>query len=183
MSALAHPVPSFSTTPTGPSRGGARRRRHLALVPDATQQTLADVLFLPAPAVPTAVPVSRPEVAVRPLAERPARRSVAAERAPDRSAAPLRLTVRGRRVLVGLVLALAAVVGAIGGTAVSATTAAPTGTVDVTVQPGQTLWAVAVAAAPAGADVRDVVDQIRVENGLVGSTVVAGQVLSVPDRG
>jgi LysM repeat protein len=49
----------------------------------------------------------------------------------------------------------------------------------VSVQPGQSLWQLARAAAP-GADVRDTVSSIRELNHLTGTTVTPGQVLVVP---
>ena len=55
-----------------------------------------------------------------------------------------------------------------------------TGVQSVTVQPGDTLWSIASAAAGA-ADLRDVVEQIRVLNGLGGDgPLVEGMQLRVP---
>jgi Tfp pilus assembly protein FimV len=95
--------------------------------------------------------------------------------------APVRLTRRGRLVLV---LALAAVlfaafslgrVGAEGST--SAEPARPLET--VTVEPGDTLWAVAKRLAP-GQDPRPVVEQLRELNDLSGGGLHAGQQLVLP---
>jgi predicted Zn-dependent protease len=56
----------------------------------------------------------------------------------------------------------------------------PTQTTMVQVGAGETVWDVARRVAPQ-ADQRAVVDRIRELNGLVGSAVVAGQRLEVPD--
>ncbi|WP_420113955.1 LysM peptidoglycan-binding domain-containing protein [Pseudactinotalea sp.] len=159
MSVLAHPGPISFPSP---------RRRHLALVPalpDATPEPerLADVVPLPA---------ARP-VAPRPANPRPASRSAAA------APAPLRLTTRGRAVLAGLAIAAAAsagsVVGAVAGQHES------TGAVDVvTVSSGDSLWSIAASVATPGEDVRDLMSEIAELNGLTGTTIVAGQQLTVP---
>jgi hypothetical protein len=49
----------------------------------------------------------------------------------------------------------------------------------IVVQPGQTLWSIAVAAEPT-ADTRIVVQEIVTANALSGSTISAGQLLWVP---
>lgn len=85
------------------------------------------------------------------------------------------------------VLVLAALLGAAawlgvalagGGAAQAAAPEAPAQL--VAVAPGQTLWEIASAHAPAGTDVRDTVEAIAVANGLSAGQVRAGQVLEIP---
>jgi LysM repeat protein len=96
---------------------------------------------------------------------------------------PLRITRRGRIVL-GAVLSIPAVV-AIASFALSSAPAVATGeSADVsfeyvTVQPGESLWAVAERVAPAS-DPRDVIADIERFNGLDSSAVAAGQSLAIP---
>ncbi|MPV37069.1 LysM peptidoglycan-binding domain-containing protein [Georgenia subflava] len=94
----------------------------------------------------------------------------------------MRLTVRGRRVLVVLALVIATAIsvgiGAWIGTAGSSGSAGEV--VTVTVAPGETLWTVAGAAAAPGDDVRDVIAEIAELNSLVGADIRAGQQLFVP---
>ncbi len=95
---------------------------------------------------------------------------------------PLRLTRRGRRVVAGLSIAIglavavvtAAVVGSEPGSALRLA-----GVATVVVEPGDTLWAIAVDAAPEE-DPRGVVDAIRDLNGLDGVALEPGQVLQLP---
>lgn len=97
-------------------------------------------------------------------------------------AAPLRLTALGRRVVASVALLVAVVVavvaGALAGQAVSSAGAAETDT--HTVQPGETLWAVAGSAAGPGEDVRDVVAEIVQLNALATEVIEPGQALLVP---
>jgi len=105
--------------------------------------------------------------------------------APAAPVTRLRLTVRGRRVLAALaalpaVIALSiAIIG--GGSALaSRDEGVPAGGfVTVTVEPGDTLWAIAEEVAPA-ADPRDVVDAIVRLNALEGVTIAAGQEIAIP---
>ncbi|MDN3443774.1 LysM peptidoglycan-binding domain-containing protein [Microbacterium sp. APC 3901] len=103
---------------------------------------------------------------------------------PARPATRLRLTVRGRR----LVLAVAAVPLAVGiafaalsgGSAMASgeqTTTASFAT--VTVMPGDTLWSIAESIAP-GADPRDVIGDITRLNLLRGGSLQIGQELAIP---
>lgn len=101
-----------------------------------------------------------------------------------RSSTRLRLTQRGRRVLVALaalpaVIALSfAIIG--GGSALASLDAAPASSfVTVVVAPGDSLWAIAEEVAPQ-ADPRDVVDAIVRLNALGGVTVEPGQELAIP---
>jgi hypothetical protein len=92
----------------------------------------------------------------------------------------LRLTRRGRAVLVLLFVALCFVAFSLGRTSSQASTT-PTGpaTRAVTVEPGQTLWQIAKSVAP-GTDPRDTVDRIREMNGMSSAPLQAGQRLIVP---
>lgn len=99
---------------------------------------------------------------------------------------PLRLTRRGRLVLVWMPLALAAIAmlvlaAALASPAKAATTSgqAPDYAASVTVMPGQTLWSIAVTA-DSSRDTRDVVADIVELNGLANSVVQPGQRLFVP---
>jgi Tfp pilus assembly protein FimV len=99
----------------------------------------------------------------------------------------LRLTRRGRRVVAGLAAlpAVAGIVAALaigGGAAFAARDAgAPVHFRTVTVEPGQSLWAIAEEVAPQ-ADPRDVVDGIVRLNALNGVTVDPGQELAIPTQ-
>ena len=99
-----------------------------------------------------------------------------------RVSAPLRLTVRGRRLVAVLGRVAATVVSVGVGTWLGAALSAPPAgeVVTVTVAPGQTLWALAGAAAAPGEDVREVVAQIAALNGLADADVRPGQALVVP---
>lgn len=149
MSALAHPGPIVAGALPLP------RRRHMTLVPAPQPERDAEVIRFPVPARPVAAP-----------------RTAAAD-------VPLRLTARGWRVLVALLLAVCAALGAVVGSAVSATSE-PTGVEVVTVRTGDSLWSIASEIAAPGTDVRDVVSQIAALNDLDGTVVVAGQQLTVP---
>ena len=103
------------------------------------------------------------------------------------SSAPLRLTRRGRIVLIGVPLVLLAVLllslsGFFNSPAKASDSAADlavTPTVTVTVQPGQSLWTIAGAVDP-GRDARDVVADIVQLNNLSAGSVLPGQQLFVP---
>jgi hypothetical protein len=104
--------------------------------------------------------------------------------APQGSAAPrLRLTRRGRRLLLALALGSAAVLGWL--VAPLAAAAADgglqlAGERSVVVESGDTVWSIAGQAAGADQDVRTVVDAIEELNDLEGSALVPGQVLELP---
>ena len=101
--------------------------------------------------------------------------------------APLRLTRRGRFVFIGVpLILLAALLLSFSGffnapakAAESASELSPTPTVTVTVQPGESLWAIAEAVAPER-DPRDVVADIVQLNNLEAGRVVPGQALFIP---
>ena len=127
---------------------------------------------------------SRPQLlSVRQLLSRPE------ERQPERPAAlpPLRLTRRGRIVLIGIPLVLLAALllslaGFFNSPAKASDSAAElqtTSAVTVTVQPGQSLWGIAAAVAP-DRDARDVVADIVQLNNLSAGAVFPGQQLFVP---
>jgi len=114
--------------------------------------------------------------------ERPVRKAKAAQ-------PPLRLTRRGRIVLVGLpLILLSAVLITLAGflnspakAAESASELSVTPTVSVTVQPGESLWGIAGTVAP-GRDTRDVVADIVQLNNLDGGKVMPGQQIFVPSK-
>ncbi|GAA5025403.1 LysM peptidoglycan-binding domain-containing protein [Microbacterium fluvii] len=97
----------------------------------------------------------------------------------------LRLTARGRRVLLGLaalpaaVVLAAAVIG--GGSALASHSAgAPADAFSsITVAAGDSLWSIAERVAP-DADPRDVIDDIVRLNALHGAGLTAGQSLAIP---
>lgn len=103
--------------------------------------------------------------------------------------APLRLTRRGRFVFFGVPMILLAALmlsfsGFLNAPAKAAESAAElslTPTVSVTVQPGESLWAIAGSVAPER-DPRDVVADIVQLNNLDAARVVPGQSLFVPSK-
>jgi len=100
---------------------------------------------------------------------------------------PLRLTRRGRVVLIGIPLVLVAaflllMAGFLNAPAKAADSVedlAVTPAVSVTVQSGESLWAIAAAVAPER-DARDVIADIVQLNNLSAGTVLPGQQLYVP---
>ena len=101
--------------------------------------------------------------------------------------APLRLTRRGRLVFFGvplillaaLLLSLSGFLNAPAKASESSAELSVTRTATVTVQPGESLWAIAGTVAP-GRDPRDVVADIVQLNNLDGARVRPGQTLFVP---
>ena len=130
------------------------RRRHLVAVPDLPTTAA------PVSTTPHAAPATRPRIAD--------------------AGAPLRLTARGRAVLVALAFALAAAVGVGAGLAFPAEEPMPEQVQSVTVAPGESLWTIAAEVAGDGQDVRVVIDQIMALNNLSAATVHAGAELTVP---
>ena len=101
---------------------------------------------------------------------------------PERAAAPLRMTRRGRLVVLALLLGL--LIGVVAFAAMAPATATNDrgdGVVAerVTVQPGDTLWAIAERVRP-DADPRATIARIKDMNGLTSGAAQAGQVLLVP---
>jgi LysM repeat protein len=114
----------------------------------------------------------------------PTTRPTAADRAGARSTAqpPVRLTRRGRIVvLAALVLLAVAAVSMVA----AASSAAPAGQdrppVTMVVGAGDTLWTIATAVDPE-ADPRATIAELRRLNELSGSTIEAGQELVLPAR-
>lgn len=103
--------------------------------------------------------------------------------APRPAATRLRLTARGRRVLLGLAalpLAIGIGVAALsGGSAIAGDDAVVTTFETVTVMPGETLWSLASEMAP-GVDPRVVIDDIRMLNNLPSGMITVGQSIAVP---
>jgi LysM repeat protein len=137
----------------------------------------------------------RPEIAasesavssVRPAAGIRARSAAQPQSAEQPQPAPLRLTRRGRIVLVGLTAVLATAAITVASMALSGAQAANhgrpgggfAGMHQIVVQPGQTLWSIATRAEPS-ADPRQVIQEIMTANTMTGQTVQAGQLLWVP---
>jgi LysM repeat protein len=131
---------------------------------------------------------SRPD-SNRPASSRPAPSQAARGHAPRNqataTAAPLRLTRRGRAVIAAAAALLVVMVLLIAASAAQATShpvpprAAEQNLSRIVVRPGQTLWSVAESADP-DADTRLVIQQIAELNGLTGDVVQAGQRLWVP---
>jgi hypothetical protein len=95
----------------------------------------------------------------------------------------LRLTLRGRRVVVALAaipIAVSAFFGALGGGAATATDSSAE-LHYVSIEAGQSLWQLAESIAPTS-DPRDVVSDILALNNLESSQLVPGQQLAVPPR-
>lgn len=108
----------------------------------------------------------------------PARPSVSTREARRSAATPVRLTRRGRMLVVLLLLGLLLAAGfAVG--RVSNSRADPAVTRTAVVQPGDTLWSIAARVEP-GRDTRVVVSQIRAVNHLANASVQVGQRLLLP---
>ncbi|MFK3678649.1 LysM peptidoglycan-binding domain-containing protein [Microbacterium sp. NPDC090218] len=104
--------------------------------------------------------------------------------APARPATRLRLTARGRGVLLAVAsvpLAIGIAFAALsGGSAVASGVDAPAASVEtLTVMPGDTLWSIATTVAP-NADPRDVIGEISRMNLLRGGELQIGQELAIP---
>jgi hypothetical protein len=102
----------------------------------------------------------------------------------EMSPRPVRLTRRGRVVVLLALLALTLVafsLGRVGSEAAPRTAQTGTTTTSTVVQPGESLWAVAKRVAP-GHDPRAVIDQIADLNNLSSSGLRAGQLLVIPGR-
>jgi hypothetical protein len=104
--------------------------------------------------------------------------------APARPATRLRLTARGRGVLLAVAsvpLAFGIAFAAIsGGSAIASGADAAVASVEtLTVMPGDTLWSIATSIAPS-ADPRDVIGEISRMNLLRGGELQIGQELAIP---
>ena len=115
----------------------------------------------------TGYPVSNPRL------------GVAASRRPSAHRTS-RLTRRGRFLVVGVLLAVLAALTIAGALRASASSSAPPpGWSETIVQPGDTLWSLAVATGDSE-DPRVLIDQIRQVNALSSAQVQAGQRLWLP---
>ena len=121
----------------------------------------------------------------RPVCAAPVRRRPLADTAPETPAGRrTRITRRGRVLLLLVLAALLFAAFSVGRSA-SQAASEPVEAVQLeqtTVQPGDTLWAVARRIAPDN-DPREVIDQIRRLNDLTGSELTAGQQLMLPAAG
>ncbi len=104
-----------------------------------------------------------------------------APRATQLATSRLRMTARGRRVLVALVVApVLVLIAALALNSGSATASNESVALTyVSVQQGESLWQLAEQVAPT-ADPRDVIDEIESLNHLDSSQIVAGQRLAIP---
>jgi LysM domain len=172
--------PAATRRPAGRVRGTAPGR---ATVPPGPE-VMPSRIIPPRPAgtrrAAGRTPSARPGPAARPAAGSRAARPAAP--------GPVRLTRRGRVVVGGLAVAVAVAVAFLlsltlaGGALASSHGAAGAGYRGmhrVVVEPGQTLWSIATAAAPS-ADPRQVVAQIMSVNSLSGAGIYAGEQLWVP---
>lgn len=103
---------------------------------------------------------------------------------PARPTTRLRLTARGRRVVLALAalpLAAGIAFGALsGGSAMASNDAIATASFEtVTVMPGDTLWSIAESIAPT-ADPREVIGEITRLNVLRGGALQIGEELAIP---
>ena len=97
-----------------------------------------------------------------------------------RAEPPLRLTRRGRAVVLVLLAVLASVASAVLFTTASRADDPPGGpAATVVVQPGDTLWSIATGVMPRR-DGRDAVAELRRVNGLDRSDIQPGMVLILP---
>jgi hypothetical protein len=138
--------------------------------------------------IPPAGRMPRGPVMVTPVVVTPVMvtETVLARRSASRT--PIRLTRRGRAVVAAIVVtgltiaALLVTVLASGGAQATnhgQARAGYQGMHEIVVQPGQTLWSIALAAEPT-ADTRIVVQEIMTANALTSSAISAGQLLWVP---
>jgi len=94
---------------------------------------------------------------------------------------PIRPARRGVATVVGLVVALALVVGGIA-TVLTGGQDVPAAAGHVVLQPGETLWDIAVRSAPAGVDPRQQLDVLRRMNGFAPGGLDAWTVVLIPAR-
>ena len=124
---------------------------------------------------------SRSRATSRPARAVPAVGPAQSPRASSPAPAALRVTRRGRFVVVVVVslLVFAAFTAFGAGSAVTGERGAPVQTRTVEVGPGDTLWGIASETAPPG-EVRETVLRIEQLNSLPGPALVVGQELAVP---
>ena len=118
----------------------------------------------------------RSTASARPAADHARTEGVVTPAAPAR----MRLTRRGRIVLVGLGLALAAGAGSVAGQAVAEAPPVEEATTTVVVGPGDSLWTIAQGITAPGEDVRDVVSSLAELNELDGLGLQVGEELLLP---
>lgn len=105
-------------------------------------------------------------------------------RAAQPSSTPLRITRRGRAVLMSFVaipLAAWIAVATLNGGGATATLDDVAALEFVTVHPGQTLWGLAAELAPS-VDPREVIDDVMRFNRLGSADIAAGQQLAIPPK-
>jgi Tfp pilus assembly protein FimV len=96
---------------------------------------------------------------------------------------PLRLTRRGRMLARTVAVLVAGAALLSGGRAVAESPSPAVSVDSYTVGSGETLWSIASALTAPGEDVRDTVDRLADLNGMVGSSLTAGQQILVPAAG
>lgn len=103
----------------------------------------------------------------------------------DRKSVRLEMTRRGRVVVVlaAFLLGVALTVAALILLTPGAFAGAPDSTTEVTVEEGDTLWAIAEEHAPAGSDVSDYVAAVQRLNAMPTPRVTEGQVIELPSQG
>ena len=106
-------------------------------------------------------------------------RSSSARSVSRRSVSPLRLTRRGRALLVLLLVSVVLVAFSLGRTSADAGSDTPRAPRTTVVQPGETLWSIAQRVAP-GADPRQTIGRLTSLNDLDATPIVAGQELVLP---
>ena len=119
-------------------------------------------------------------------AARPVRavRAVRPARLAPRTQGSLRLTRRGRLVVLVLGLVAMLALGVVLGSVSAASDESTAGRTEmVRVQAGDTLWDIASARAGSGESVQDVIDEIRAINDLSSAALLAGDQLEVPVAG
>jgi len=94
----------------------------------------------------------------------------------------LRLSTRGRHLIVAIAILGAAALGMVGGRAFAATEEPAQRTVEVIVAPGESLWTLAQRVAHPGEDLRDVVREIQRLNQMESVDVRSGDALLLPER-
>lgn len=136
-------------------------------------------------ALPLVAPIARRRSALSSGLRTPVGRVVEAGAEVGDMVPRLRLTARGRKAIAAAVfLALVCLGGLVAAPPVIASVGEASTSVaveTVTVQPGQSLWAIA-ASVDGDRDIRDVLAEIQSLNGLEGVHVEPGQVLVVPSR-
>lgn len=177
--AIPGPPPAVAFTPSPPA---ARPLPNPPVIPRELGTGGLNSAPEPAPAAVPPAETARPVRAVAPR-QRHTLPSAPALLPPPRPAAraqlAYRLTLRGQRVLVVAGFLLAVLLGGAVGAVLGAEEPALVPTDTITVQPGDSLWSIAGTIAP-GSDLRPVMDQIRVLNGIEGSAISTGQKLLVP---